>query len=110
MSVLEAYALGKPVIGARIGGIPELIRENQTGMSFVSGDEASLSAVLRDTIRHTDAAIEEMGRCARRWVEVEFTADAYRRRILEVYGELGVKMPNETAVAGERISGSGNSA
>ena len=28
MSVLEAYALGKPVIGARIGGIPELIRDD----------------------------------------------------------------------------------
>jgi len=47
MSVLESYALGKPVIGARIGGIPELIREHETGLSFVSGDEASLAARLR---------------------------------------------------------------
>src|SRR5579863_2465740 len=42
MSILEAYALGKPVIGARIGGIPELVRESETGVCFESGNVASL--------------------------------------------------------------------
>jgi glycosyltransferase involved in cell wall biosynthesis len=110
MTVLEAYALGKPVIGARIGGIPELIRENETGMSFVSGDAASLGAVLRATVALSDAAIEELGRNARRWVEAEFTADAYRRRILEVYGELGVETANATPLADLRIGKSSHPA
>lgn len=92
MSVLEAYALGKPVIGARIGGIPELIREQETGMSFTSGDEASLTAALRDMTERSGAQIEEMGRCARHWVETEFSAQVYRYRILEIYRELGVKV------------------
>ena len=34
MSVLEAYALGKPVIGARIGGIPELVRGRRHRIAF----------------------------------------------------------------------------
>ena len=38
LSVLEAYATGKPVIGANIGGIPELIRDGETGALFKSGD------------------------------------------------------------------------
>ena len=49
VSVLEGYALGKPVIGARIGGIPELILENETGVSFVSSKEKlRFVAALRD--------------------------------------------------------------
>ena len=91
MSVLEAYALGKPVIGARIGGIPELIRENETGLGFVSGDEASLAGALREMTDCSDVEVEEMGRHARRWVQTEFTQELYRERILEVYRELGVE-------------------
>ena len=41
MSVLEAYALGKPMIGAQIGGIPELIQNGDTGLCFRAGDVAS---------------------------------------------------------------------
>jgi glycosyltransferase involved in cell wall biosynthesis len=90
MSVLEAYALGKPVIGARIGGIPELIRENETGLTFASGDEASLAAALRDLDARPASAVEAMGRAGRSWVEQDFTAEAYRARLLETYRELGV--------------------
>ena len=91
MSVLEAYALGKPVIGARIGGIPELVREGDTGWGFASGNAESLAEALRATMHQSDATIREMGTRARAWIEVEFTADAYRKRILEVYREIGVK-------------------
>lgn len=90
MSVLEAYALGKPVIGARIGGIPELIRADQTGFLFESGDMASLVSALERLSAATDAQLQEMGRAGRAWVTEDFSAEAYRNRILAVYGELGV--------------------
>jgi glycosyltransferase involved in cell wall biosynthesis len=93
MSMLEAYALGKPVVGARIGGIPELIHEEETGLGFVSGNVASLSAALRDISGRPDAAIEDMGRRGRLWVEEEFTAALYRDRILSIYRELGASTP-----------------
>lgn len=93
MSVLEGYALGKPVIGARIGGIGELIRENETGMGFASGDVQSLAAALSDFAALDPARIAEMGRRGRQWVEGEFSVERYRERILEVYRELGVAMP-----------------
>jgi len=91
MSVLEAYALGKPAIGARIGGIPELVREHVTGISFTSGDAESLAAALRVMMEKPDSEIEEMGRQGRRMVEQEFTVESYRERILDIYGELGVR-------------------
>lgn len=93
MTVLEAYALGKPVIGARIGGIPELIREDQTGLGFDSADVESLTAVLAQSAATPAAEIERMGRAGRAWVETEFTAEQYRQRILDVYRQLGVMMP-----------------
>lgn len=41
-SVMESLVYGTPVIGARIGGIPELVRENETGLLFESGNEDEL--------------------------------------------------------------------
>lgn len=37
LTVIESQSLGTPVLGARIGGIPELIEENVNGMTFESG-------------------------------------------------------------------------
>ena len=74
MSLLEAYALGKPVIGARIGGIPEQILNGHTGLTFTSGDPISLAAALRAMKDHTDAEVEQFGRAARQRVEQEYGA------------------------------------
>ena len=93
MSVLEAYALGKPVVGARIGGIPELVRDGVTGFQFESGDVASLSAALERVALVSDARLAEMGREGRAWVTAEFSAQAYRERMLAIYREVGVGTP-----------------
>ena len=90
VSLLEAYALGKPVIGARIGGIPELIRENETGVCFESGNVNSLQRALEDFDSRPGAQIQAMGRAGRRWVAEEFTVAMYRQRIMAVYRDLGV--------------------
>ncbi len=84
--------MGKPVIGAQIGGIPELVRDGETGMTFPSGDAALLASALRDMMEGTDDVVQEMGRNGRSWVESEFTAIAYRQRILDVYQDLGVPL------------------
>ena len=41
-SVMESLSLGTPVIGANIGGIPELIQEKETGLLFKSGNQDDL--------------------------------------------------------------------
>lgn len=90
LSVLEAYALGTPVIGARIGGIPELIREGETGLTFESGSVEELAAVLERVARMPDAELETMGRKAREWVVRGFSREAHLAGVLKVYEELGV--------------------
>lgn len=44
LTVIESQSLGTPVLGARIGGIPELIEENVSGMTFESGNVEDLKA------------------------------------------------------------------
>jgi glycosyltransferase involved in cell wall biosynthesis len=90
MSILEAYALGKPVLGANIGGISELIRENVTGFLFASGDADSLAETLRQVDGASHASLRAMGMNGRRWVERDFTGEIYRDRIAAIYAELGV--------------------
>lgn len=91
MSVLEAFALGKPAVGADIGGIPEMIREDETGVLFPSGQVASLAAALQKIAVMSDGQVEAMGRQARDTVHRDFSRDRYRERMLGVYRALGVK-------------------
>ncbi len=92
MSVMESYALGKPVIGANIGGIPELIRENETGITFESANTESLSHALIQIKNMKDEAVIDMGKTARQWVENEFTIKKYSERLHNLYAKLGVSI------------------
>jgi len=90
MSVLEAYANGTPVIGADIGGIPEMI-DADTGWVFRSGDAEDLARVLRLAVAAPDAAIAEMGRRSRQRAEVQFNRERYVDGVLDVYRGLGIR-------------------
>ena len=92
MSVLEAYACGKPVIGARIGGIPEMVREAETGALFDSGDVEGLAAQLAHFASLADQEVSAMGKAARRFVSETFTQQRYRDEMLALYASLGVKI------------------
>src|SRR5262249_5676454 len=88
LALLEGYAAGRPVIGAQIGGIPELVREDETGLLFPSGQVEMLAAALDRFATLPDARLAEMGAAGRRWVEQDFTATRYRERLLALYESL----------------------
>ncbi len=88
LALLEGYAAGRPVIGARIAGIPELVREGETGTLFAAGEVEALAASLQRFAQLPDAGLAEMGAAGRRWVEQDFTAASYRDRLLALYGSL----------------------
>jgi len=88
MSVLESYAMGKPVIGSRIGGIPEIIRERETGWLFRTGSVEDLAEVLRAAADTPDEDIMSMGQSARRLVETNYSSAIYRERTLALYDQL----------------------
>jgi glycosyltransferase involved in cell wall biosynthesis len=90
ISVLESLALGKPVIGARIGGIPEMVRDHETGWLFDSGDIDALATSLRAAHDSQDALLAEIGKQGRRLVESEFSRERYATSMLDIYAKLGV--------------------
>ncbi|MCA1405852.1 glycosyltransferase family 4 protein [Ensifer sp. IC3342] len=90
VSILETYALGRPVIGAAIGGIPEMVREGETGLLAASGNVEDLASALSAMAALTPAVRVQMGAAGRAWIASEFSAAAYRVRTLELYATLGV--------------------
>ena len=92
ISVMEASALGRPVIGADIGGIPELIRPGETGFIFTSGSVDSLVDVLASVQRLPVSATQRMGSAGREWMRAEFSPTAYRDRMLALYGQIDVQI------------------
>lgn len=92
LSILEAYACGKPALGARIGGIPELIRAGETGDMFESGDSDDLARVLRHFEQAPDQEVAAQGRQARAWVERDFTVRKHVERLIEAYRLAGARI------------------
>jgi glycosyltransferase involved in cell wall biosynthesis len=90
ISVMEASALGRPVIGAAIGGIPELIRPGETGFVFTSGSVESLVEVLTQVARTPKTDLARMGQAGRKWMRTDFSPVAYRDRMTALYEDLGV--------------------
>lgn len=90
ISVMEAYALERPVIGADIGGISELIRPDETGALFASGDHLALADLLMRFSDMPASEIHAMGKSGRAWMQRDFTARQYRQRLLDLYREMGV--------------------
>lgn len=86
-TVLESFALGKPVIGADIGGIPDLVRNKHTGMLFRSGDPKDLEDKISYLFDHKDS-VSEMGKNARETVEKEYNADLHYERLIEAYKKI----------------------
>ena len=92
MSVLESMAMGKPVIGARIGGIPEMIDEGETGWIFESRSVPELTHCLQRAAAAGATALARMGRTARQRVAERFSRARYQQAVLDLYASLGVAL------------------
>lgn len=91
MSILESFASGKPVIGANIGGIPEMVIEDETGWTFQSGSIDDLCSLLLRVSNLPSSVICQIGRNAKNFVETNFSKTGYLEATLSMYAELGVK-------------------
>jgi len=87
LSIYEAFAHGKPVVGAAIGGIPELIREGEDGFLFPAGDEAGLVQAMNRMLA-CEVRWPEMGRRVRDKAVNLFGPQAHLARIEEIYRRL----------------------
>jgi len=85
MTVLEAMAQGKPVVGARIGGITEMIGDGVTGLLFEAGNVEDLTGKLSRLLALDSAGLKEMGMAARERVERLYLPQAHNEALLKLY-------------------------
>jgi len=90
ISILESYAFGKTVIGANIGGIPEMIANGETGFLFESGDMEQLAEQLLMVAGLDDSKLVAMGKFAREYVEKNYSKSLYLDKTLSLYDSLGI--------------------
>jgi glycosyltransferase involved in cell wall biosynthesis len=83
LSVLEAQATGRPVIGFAGGGLPEIIRDGETGWLVKERTAAALAGAMREAAA-SRAKARAMGEAARRWVDAEHRIE----RMCEGYGRV----------------------
>lgn len=83
-AILEAFALARPVVGARMGGIPELVRDGETGWTAPAGDAEGLSQAIAAMLGDP-AKADAMGRAARAWVGEHLAPEPHLARIREIY-------------------------
>ncbi len=86
-SCLEAFALGKPVIGTKIGGIPELIKSGVTGLLFKAGDYLELRERIKYLLRNKEQ-IKKLGTNARKFVEENFSSSKHYKELINIYDSL----------------------
>ena len=78
--MIEAQCLGTPVLGARIGGIPELIEEGINGMLF----ESKNATDLKEKIKKMFASSFDYEELAKK-SQQRYSADAYYEKLMEIY-------------------------
>lgn len=90
---LEAMAWGKPVIGCNVGGIPEIIRNNENGFLIEPDDHEALAEKileLRDEMKR-----ESMGRSGRNDIETKFSMAESISSTLRIYHDVCSNMKDE---------------
>jgi glycosyltransferase involved in cell wall biosynthesis len=85
LSLLEAFAWGKPVIGSRIGGIPEMIEDGINGYLFEPANADDLREKWTTFLNLPAEKADAMGRSARQKVELAYTAEAHYEKLIKVY-------------------------
>lgn len=84
MTVIESLACGTPVIGARIGGIPEQVKDEHNGLLFASGSVDELADKMH-RLHSNRALCEAYGRNGREQTLQINSPDRHYRRIIKIY-------------------------
>ena len=86
--LVEAMALGRPIVASNIGGIPDLVVDGENGYLVPVGDVESLAARIRKLLDDPEKR-EEMGECGKK-IAIDYSANAMVEKIDRVYRKLVV--------------------
>ena len=81
---IEAACMGKTVIASRVGGLPEIVKDNETGVLVPPGDAKALAEAI-SKLAADEPSIRAYGRAAREAVESRFRPEDYYNKLMEIY-------------------------
>jgi glycosyltransferase involved in cell wall biosynthesis len=83
-AIMESFICGKPVIGTKFGGIPELIVNTVRGLIFEHGNSDDLCSTIKYLLKNPDFA-QEMGDNARTFAIQELNGEKHYEKLMEIY-------------------------
>ncbi len=99
--VMEAMALGRPLVGARAGVIPELVEEGKTGWLVDPGHPPSVAGALREALGAPEKAAR-MGSAGAAVIRTRFRCERQARETLDLYREILEREGRARAPGGSR--------
>ncbi|MAM86518.1 MAG: hypothetical protein CME36_04300 [unclassified Hahellaceae] len=84
ISGLEAMACGLPIIGSRVGGIPAIVDEEQSGLLVQPGNEEALALAIK-TLKTDRKLCAELGQNSRTKVVTDFSWETIAAQIVKAY-------------------------
>lgn len=87
MTVIEAMAMGKPVIGSRMGGIPEQVEDGINGYLCEAGNAKEFTTAMNKLM--ADPALRrKMGEASRKKAETKYNLETHNRELMNIYEQL----------------------
>lgn len=87
LSICEGMVAGLPIVATRVGGVPEVVQHESTGLLIESGDEDALVQSCIDLIDHPDRR-STFGAHAQEFINQEYSLDAAVESLTKTYEEL----------------------
>ena len=84
MSILEAMAYKNIVITTNVGGIPEIIKNNENGIMIEPGNKEQLYIKIKDIIKDKNKK-EKISENARRLIENKFDINKVIKKLIDIY-------------------------
>ncbi len=104
MVLTEAQACGTPVIGSRVGGIPEALREGETGLLVPPDDVPALSEALLRLLSDPDTG-RRFGQAGHAWVHRELAWNVLARETIAVFRSVLSNRPELSKGTHDRSAG-----
>jgi glycosyltransferase involved in cell wall biosynthesis len=88
MTVLEAFAHGRPVIGSDIGGIPEIVIDGKTGFLFESRSKDGLISKLKEAESLGSDDYSDLVEAALSFAELNFSPQSHYKNLMQIYSKV----------------------
>lgn len=86
--VLEAAAVGKPVVATNVGVAPDAVVNGRTGLLVPPGDPDALAGAMKQLMQLAPEALHRMGESARRHVMERYSLDSVHERYADLYEQV----------------------